>query len=254
MPLLAVVACLAWAALPAGAAGLAASAASASAASKSGGPNWSQLSASQRLALAPLEKDWDAIDANRKSKWLEIATRFPKMPLPEQQRVQERMAEWARLSPAERGRARLSFTEAQQLSPQERQQRWEAYQSLSPDDRKALVARAAAASGAKVHTPKASAPVLAATPKQNVAASAPLVGTVRPIGPTVVQASPGATTTAVTKSAAPPVHQQPGQPKIAAKPGQVDRATLLPRAPSSPSPATKASLPDRRQASAAEPQ
>ena len=30
---------------------------------RSGGPNWAQLSTSQRKALAPLEKDWAGIDA-----------------------------------------------------------------------------------------------------------------------------------------------------------------------------------------------
>jgi len=246
--------CLAFGPVTAGAAGAAASASSSGPAVKGGGPGWGQLSPAQRQALSPLEKDWGAIDANRKAKWLEIAMKYPKMPPAEQQRVQERMAEWARLSPAERGRARLSFTEAQQLSPEERKQRWEAYQSLSAEDRKALAARAAAASGPKVPPSRPSTPVLAATPKQNLVASSPAAGNVQPIGPTMVQAKPGATTTPVTKSVVRPVHQQPGQPKIAAKPGQVDRATLLPRAPSPPASAQKPSASSAPQATAAEPQ
>jgi hypothetical protein len=59
-----------------------------------------------------------------------------------------------------------------------------------------------------------------------MAASAPQV---KPVAPTIVQAQPGATTTLMTKPALPPAHQHPGQPKIAAKPGQVDRSTLLPQ-------------------------
>jgi hypothetical protein len=51
----------------------------------------------------------------------------------------------------------------------------------------------------------------------------------KPVAPTVVQAKPGATTTLMTTTAEPPAHHRPGQPKIAAKPGQVDRSTLLPR-------------------------
>ena len=51
----------------------------------------------------------------------------------------------------------------------------------------------------------------------------------KPVAPTIVQAKPGATTTLMTRQAKPPAHQQPGQPKIAAKPDQVNRQTLLPQ-------------------------
>ena len=45
----------------------------------------------------------------------------------------------------------------------------------------------------------------------------------------MIQAGPGATTTMVSKLPTPPPHQQIGLPKIAASPGFVDRATLLPQ-------------------------
>ena len=51
----------------------------------------------------------------------------------------------------------------------------------------------------------------------------------RSVAPSVVPARPGATTTTVTTPAAPPLHHQPGLPKIAATPGFVDPATLLPQ-------------------------
>ncbi|TXC65912.1 DUF3106 domain-containing protein [Piscinibacter aquaticus] len=69
------------------------------------GTRWQDLSPSQRSALKPLERDWSGIDAARKQKWVEIANRYPSMPAAEQQRISERMTEWAKLSPAERGRA-----------------------------------------------------------------------------------------------------------------------------------------------------
>ena len=106
-----------------------------------GGPPWSTLSAQQRGLLAPLERDWGSIDATRKAKWLEVASRFPSMSAPERQRVQDRMADWARMTPSERGRARLTFQESKQLSPSEKQQRWDAYQAL-PDDRRRALAEA----------------------------------------------------------------------------------------------------------------
>lgn len=191
------------------------------------GPAWSGLTPQQRSALRPLERDWAAIDASRKAKWLEIASRFPTLPPEEQRRMQERMTEWARLTPAERGQARLSFQEAKQLSPQERQARWEAYKALPEQERRALASRAQA----KPERPKvgASAP-MTAVPKQNLAASAPPASAlVKPVAPTVVQARPGATTTLITRKPNPPAHQHPGQPKIVVNPTQVDRSTLLPK-------------------------
>lgn len=197
-----------------------------------GGPAWSSLTAAQRQALAPLERDWSGIDGPRKTKWLEIAARYHSLPADEQRRLQERMTEWARLTPAERGRARLSFQEAKQLTPHERQARWEAYQALPEDQRKALAARARRPVADRTNDrPRtgASAP-LAAVPKQSTAGpSAPTRPMVKPVAPTVVQAAPGATTTLMTKSPTPPAHQHPGQPKIVASPTHVDRSTLLPK-------------------------
>ena len=194
----------------------------------SSGPAWGTLTAQQRGVLAPLERDWSSLEAPRKAKWLEVANRFPSMPEAERRRVQERMAEWARMTPAERGRARLNFQEAKQLSPAERQQRWEAYQALPDERRRALAERGKP--GAEPQR-AAAAPLDAAVPKKTAevprgAASAALV---KPVAPTIVQAKPGATTTLMTRPAAPPAHQQPGQPKIAGQPDQVNRNTLLPQ-------------------------
>lgn len=196
-----------------------------------GGPAWSALTAQQRAVLAPLQRDWASIDAPGKAKWLEMAVRFPSLPAAEQQRVQVRMAEWARLTPTQRGRARLSFQETKQLSGEQKQQRWEAYQALPADERKALAARAKPADDRARAPARPATPIDTAQSKQT--ASAPRAGIrpalVRPVAPTIVQAKPGATTTPMTQRAAPPAHQKPGQPKIAAKPGQVDRRTLLPQ-------------------------
>lgn len=201
------------------------------AAADAGGPDWASLTAQQRAALAPLQRDWAKLDATRRAKWLEVAARFPGMPAEEQQRVQVRMTEWARMTPAERGRARLSFQESKQLTGPQKQQRWEAYQALPPDERKALAARSRPG-GEPSHAARVGpAPTDSLAPKRAdpVARAAPQAATVKPVAPIILQAKPGATTTLMTKPAAPPAHQQPGQPKIAAQPGQVDRRTLLPQ-------------------------
>ena len=240
MAVLGTAAAMAAAQVPAAASG-APVAASAAPRVATGGPAWASLSTQQRTILAPLARDWASIDAPRKTKWLEVASRFPAMPLTDQQRVQERMAEWARMTPTERGRARLSFQESKQFSPEQKQARWEAYQALPDTERRALADRQRPPEDAG-RKPVAGA-VVANQPKAGAApplhsASAPLA---KPVAPTVMQAKPGATTLLMTTPVEPPAHHRPGQPKIAAKAGQVDPTTLLPR--SGPQAAASAAQP-----------
>lgn len=191
------------------------------------GPSWRSLDAQQRAVLQPLERDWSGIDASRKQKWLEIAARYPKMPPGERQRVSERMHAWANMTPAERGQARLNYQEARQVKPQDRQARWEAYQALSPEEKRRLATRAAPVPPKPGEAPRRDNG--AAQGKSNLVPNPSYAAPPKAIAPTVVQARPGATTTLVNKRPAPPTHQQPGLPKIAATPGFVDKSTLLPR-------------------------
>ena len=186
------------------------------------GVRWQDLSAPQRATLKPLESDWSHIDASRKQKWVEIAARYPSMPAAEQERVAARMNEWAKLSPAERGQARLNFQEARQLTPQERQVRWEAYQALPPEQRRELATR-------QSPPPRAATSRDGSQPKSNLVPNPAYAAPPQPVAPTVVQALPGATTSLISTRPAPPSHQQTGMPKISASPGFVDKATLLPQ-------------------------
>jgi hypothetical protein len=190
-----------------------------------GGPGWGSLTNEQRTVLAPLQSDWASIDAPRKAKWLDLAARYPKMPPADQQRMQARMTEWARLSPQERAQARANFQQVKQVPNQERQDQWHAYQALPESERKALADRAAA----KSHDSGGKGPPELSSKRNIVANPSMSPAPVKPVAPTVVQAAPGATTTLVTRQPAPPSHQQAGLPKIAATPGFVDRNTLLPQ-------------------------
>ncbi|RQP23634.1 DUF3106 domain-containing protein [Piscinibacter terrae] len=198
------------------------------------GPKWSELSASQRNSLKPLEKDWAGIDADRKEKWLEIAQRIPSMKPTERERVQARMTEWARLSPNERGQARVGFQQAKQVSPRDRQAQWEAYQALPPEQKKQLQARAVppapvASKANGANGQRTAEKTEKAQRKSNIVTSPAEAAPPKSIGPTVVQAQPGATTTLISKRPTPPAHQQTGIPKIAATPEFVDKRTLLPQ-------------------------
>lgn len=219
------------------------SAAASSAATKSStaptpstGPAWSELKPLEQTALKPLRNEWTSIDDLGKRKWLQIAERYPTMSVPDQARLQTRMAEWAKLTPQERGKVRLQFLEAKKIPATDRQADWEAYQALSPDERKALAARATTAprAAAKVAEPiprsasaKRNAPRAASVSTAHAAASAP---TAKPATPTLVQGAPGATTVLITKHQAPPAHPATGSAKIVVSPDVVDKSTLLPRA------------------------
>ena len=195
---------------------------------------WQSLNPAQQAVLAPLQREWPTIDASRKQKWIEVAAVFPTMPQAERERVQQRMAEWARLTPAERGQARLQFQQTRQISPEDRQAQWDAYQALPEQTRLELAQRAKPNLAAKSAVPVSQAnktPMAAQVRKDNIVSGSGTRAAPAPkaISPTLVQAKPGATTTLLTKVPAPPAHEQPGLPKIAATEGFVNPATLLPR-------------------------
>jgi hypothetical protein len=184
------------------------------------GPAWAGLSPAQRSTLAPLERNWSKMDSTVQQKWLEIAAKYPKMPPGERQRMQERMAAWSERSPQERGKARVNFQEARQVSAEERQARWQAYQALPEDRKRELAKRPPPAKDKRASQGDA---------KSNVVRAPSAQGTAKSVAPTIVQAAPGATTNLLSRQARPPAHQQAGLPKITASPGFVDARTLLPQ-------------------------
>ena len=199
---------------------------------------WSQLTSAQKLALTPLERDWSFIDGVRQRKWVELAGRLPSMPAAERARIQQRMAQWASLTPAKRNQVRLQFLEAQQLPAEQRQARWQEYQALGAEEKQALARQARLPAATASAPERASARTAdktdalsqspAAAGKQNVVqAPAPAVN--RSASATALQAKPGATTRPLTTPASPPAHHQTGLPKIVATEGFVDPATLLPK-------------------------
>jgi hypothetical protein len=128
----------------------------------------------------------------------------------------------------------LQFQEARQLGTENRLEKWDAYQALPADERRALAERSTpAASAAKARTEaraQASGAASQSNEKRNMVSTSPARATAgTPVSPTSVQVAPGATTTLMSKPAEPPAHHQPGLPKIAATNGFVDPATLLPQ-------------------------
>jgi len=112
--------------------------ASASAKKPESSPSWQSLSANQKTALAPLHKLWPEISEAQKRKWLALSVNFSDRSAEEQAKMQARMKDWAKLTPQQRALARLNFAEVQQVTLDERKSKWEAYQSLSRDERHEL--------------------------------------------------------------------------------------------------------------------
>ena len=156
------------------------------------GPKWVELNAEQKQILQPLQKLWPTLEENRKRKWLAIAKNFPTLSPLAQATAQERMREWAALTPAQRYQARLHFAQAQQLSTDEKLAKWEAYQSLNEEEKNKL-------SQGKPAWSKGAAMVA------------------RPVAPEKL------TTTPVTKK-----EGQEKSPRIETAQAQVDPLTLLP--------------------------
>lgn len=200
---------------------------------------WSLLPEKDRLILAPLEEDWSELSSDQRLKWLDLAQRFPTLGSEERQRVQARMVEWARMSPIERGTARLNFQEIRQLPNRDRLERWEAYQDLAPAERKELAQRAQSAAPTAATVPRLES--VSPVPKSSAVATEAVAAastSAKPVGGTVVQAPLGATTTLVTRLPTTPPSPSPAGPKIAATPDVVDPATLLPQARAAARPAT----------------
>ena len=120
-------------------------------------PLWSELKHEQQAALAPLQTEWLKMSETQKRKWLEISKNYGKLSVDDQTKLHTRMKDWVRLSPEQRAQARLNFSVAKTLTPEEKQKQWETYQALSPDEKTKLQAKA------KANTPNSSA--IAAKPQ-----------------------------------------------------------------------------------------
>ena len=111
-------------------------------------PAWGELNGEQRQILAPLESDWDQMEPQRKKKWVGIAKRYPKMKNDPQQRVQQQMQAWAKLTPAERRDARERYQKLSKLPPEQKKvvsKKWQEYQQLPEEQKQQLSASAKAA-------------------------------------------------------------------------------------------------------------
>ena len=101
-------------------------------------PEWSELTSSQKMALLPLRDNWRYLGDTSKRKWIALSNNFQSMAPAEQVKLHARMNDWVSLSQQERMEARLNFTKSKLLPKSHKSATWEAYQALSPEDKKNL--------------------------------------------------------------------------------------------------------------------
>ena len=170
------------------------------------GPGWEQLDRTQKLALYPLAPRWAILSEVQKRRWLAIAKTFSTLPPTEQERLHNRMTEWASLSAQQRSQARLNYAVTNKLAPDNKRAQWEAYQALSAEEKNRLAAAATrrsmgAATAVHPVSPRKLVKVPAATASANNAANPPKIPVSadwnRPQTPTAAEAkSPAAVETA----------------------------------------------------------
>ena len=159
------------------------------------GPSWSELSADQKVALSPLAASWPSLSSSHKGKWIALVQKYPEMAEADKARLNERMVDWAALSPKDRELARLNFAVSKKIPTDSRLANWEAYQALPESKKQAL---------------------LDAAPKKAVGAAV----AVKPVQANKLAAVP------VTRKTPEPVRA------VASQRATVDRYTLLPQNPS----------------------
>ena len=149
------------------------------------GMDWLSLSPVQQSSLKPLAATWNSLSDGHKRKWLSITANYPRMTQAEQAKLNERMAQWAALSPQMREHARLNFAEAKAIAPADKNEKWQAYQALSPEEKQKLASSA---------QPKPPATALASKPapagKLSIMPRKRLVTPVRPASGTVPAVTP----------------------------------------------------------------
>ena len=145
------------------------------------GPAWEILTKPQQTALLPLAHPWNNLSEGQRRKWLAIAKTYPDLTPAEQEKMHSRMVDWANLPAKDREQARLNFAQSKTVNQTDRSAHWEAYQALSPEERKKLADSAktksvgAAVAVKPVHPDKlAAVPVTRHTPEPERAHAASL--------------------------------------------------------------------------------
>lgn len=103
---------------------------------------WGSITPAQQLALKPLVHVWPKLNDTQKKKWLAVGNTYSNLSPDEKNRLQERMVQWAALTPHQRTQARVNFAVTQKIPSQDKNERWEVYQAFTPEQKKTMAASA----------------------------------------------------------------------------------------------------------------
>ncbi len=105
-------------------------------------PLWTELTSAEQTALRPLAANWDTMGLGQKRKWITVAKDYDKLPPAQQIKLHARMTDWVSLSPQQRATARQNFAQHKELTDgltsEQRKAQWQAYQALSPEEKRKL--------------------------------------------------------------------------------------------------------------------
>jgi hypothetical protein len=104
--------------------------------------DWSTLTPPQHQALQPLAASWPTLSEGQKKKWIALSANYNTLSAPAQERLHERMVQWATLTPKQRAQARMNYSQTQRMSAENKAERWEVYQALTAEQKQALAASA----------------------------------------------------------------------------------------------------------------
>ena len=136
-------------------------------------PNWGELPRDQQVALSPLQKAWPELTDGQRRKWIAVVRNFSKLSVPDQEKIQDRMEDWAALKPAQRELARDNFASSKLAPTASKAGSWEEYQALPQEERDRLAAQAKATKPRAAKSPKAT-PTNPPPPTPNVKSNYPL--------------------------------------------------------------------------------
>ena len=167
----------------------------------------------KRQVLEPIASLWNDLGEVRKRKWLLIARNYPSLSPAEQAKLRQRMTEWASLTRQQRDQARLNYQAIRKVPADQRAAQWEAYQALSPEEKRHFAERAPAQTSglAKVSAGRpADTPALTAIPRRHAALGVrPLPPAVSHRGPRVAPEASAAASADPLANAAPPPPRSP---------------------------------------------
>lgn len=97
--------------------------------------NWKNLSKENQEFLFEMRAQWDKLPETDQKKWLKVAERYKTSPPEKQEKMRQRVAAWAQLTPEERRIARENFRALKAKQSEGRSANWESYQTLDEEQR-----------------------------------------------------------------------------------------------------------------------